>query len=116
MANTVGAVEIQQLKQKHELKVVWFTSPPATPIALIQKQTVLAKETRRQLRRPFLLEQWFSKCGLGVPGALSGFVLILGHYLPSPLSPALTRGRRNCPEAPPRVWCHARRRAASSCL
>lgn len=38
VASTVGSVEIQQLKQKHELKVVWLTPRPATSLA--QKQAV----------------------------------------------------------------------------
>lgn len=88
VASTVGSAEMQQLKQKHELKVVWLAPCPAAAAALAWRRP-RSERPRGPASRPPPGCRGASRPRRG-PARSEG-----------PFAVALTGERRGFPEGPP---------------
>lgn len=73
VASTVGSAEMQQLKQKHELKVVWLAPCPAAAAALAWRRPRSERPRGPQAGRPR---------GVAAPPGLGGVPRALRGRLP----------------------------------
>lgn len=92
VASTVGAMEIQQAKQRQERKVVWLL------LTLCSEQTTGFSGQTPRASQP---EQWFSKPGPGLPGHLRSPRAVINDLWTC----SLTSARRKLPGAC-YVLCH----------